>query len=121
MIIESDLGPVRTHRTARRRHPEPAPAPLPAGLPYQPPPRPAPVRPSERIIAATLEHAAGPRPAVLVTNHPIRLDTRAGRLTIDSGSGSASRTYVLAPGPLTLARRDALTLAEWRKTLTEGA
>lgn len=119
MIITSDLGTVRTHR---RHHTEPAPAPLPAGLPYRAQHfaqanrhRPVPVQPAETVISATLQHATGQRAAVLLTSRRIYLDTRAQVIEIDHGSGS--QPYALAAGRIVLARRDALTLATWRRTL----
>lgn len=93
----------------------PQAGPQPAGSPYQPATRPAPVRADEAIISATLQHATGSRPAVLLSRHRIHIDTRAR--SIATGNGLI---YALAPGaPIILARRDALSAGSWRRILTQ--
>jgi len=82
-------------------------------------PKPAPVRPHEIIVSATVQHSAGPHPAVLLAHDEgaIYLDTRRGYLELPASDGKPARTAALAPGRLTIARRDALNLAAWRRTL----
>lgn len=81
--------------------------------------RPAPIRPHEIIVAATVQHSAGPHPAVLLAHDEgaIYIDTRRGHLELPASDGKPARTAALAPGRLTIARRDALNLAAWRRTL----
>ncbi len=102
----------RQYLTMQATNPQPGPAP--AGTRYAPSTRPAPVRAGEAIISATLQHATGSRPAVLLTRHTVYIDTRAG--SIATGNGMI---YALAPGaPVILARRDALSIGNWRNILT---
>jgi len=81
--------------------------------------RPAPVRPHEIIVSATVQHSAGPHPAVLLAHDAgtIYLDTRRQYLELPASADSPARTAALAPGRITIARRDGLTLAAWRRTL----
>lgn len=106
-----------THRPPVRR-PRPAPAQRP---PHAIGTRPAPVRPHEIIVSATVQSSspAGPHPAVLLAHDAgtIYLDTRAGIIEMPASAKPAAR-YPLAPGRIVIARRDALTLAAWRRTLT---
>lgn len=81
--------------------------------------RPQPIRPHEIIVSATVQHCAGPHPAVLLAHDAgtIYLDTRRGYLELPASAGSPARTAALVPGRITIARRDALNLAAWRRTL----
>jgi hypothetical protein len=80
------------------------------------------VRPHEIIVSATVQSnsPAGPHPAVLLAHDAgtIYLDTRAGIIELPASAGTAARSAALAPGRIVIARRDALTLAAWRQTLT---
>lgn len=82
-------------------------------------PKPAPIRPHEIIVSATVQHNAGPHLAVLLAHDEgtIYVDTRRGYLELPASNGKPATTAALAPGRLTIARRDALNLAAWRKTL----
>lgn len=82
-------------------------------------PKPAPVRPHEIIVSATVQHCAGPHQAVLLAHDAgtIYLDTRAGYLERPAAHGKAAERTALVPGRITIARRDAYTLAAWRRTL----
>lgn len=81
-------------------------------------PKPAPVRPHEIIVSATVQHKAGPHPAVLLAHDSgtIYIDTRQQLLELPASDGPA-RTAALSRGPILIARRDAYTLATWRRTL----
>ena len=93
----------------------PQAGPQPAGSKYQAPTLPAPVRPEEAIISATLQHASGSRPAVLLTRQTVYLNTRTRQIATGNGL-----VYALAPGaPIILARRDALSTGAWRRILTQ--
>ena len=123
MILDTDPTAPRVSRAdarpPRRLFPAPTPAQRP---PHALSPAAAPVRPHEVIISATIHSnsPAGTHPAVLLAHDAgtIYLDTRAGRIELPASSGPA-RTAALAPGRIVIARRDALTLAAWRRTLTE--
>ena len=82
-------------------------------------PKPAPVRPHEIIVSATVQHSAGPHPAVLLAHDAgtIYIDTRRQYLELPASAGTPARTAALAPGRITIARRDAFNLAAWRRTL----
>lgn len=81
--------------------------------------RPTEIRPHEIIVSATVQHNAGPHPAVLLAHDDgtIYVDTRRGYLELPASNGKPATTAALAPGRLTIARRDALNLAAWRRTL----
>lgn len=81
--------------------------------------RPTPIRPHEIIVSATVQHNAGPHLAVLLAHDEgtIYVDTRRGYLELPASNGKPATTAALAPGRLTIARRDALNLAAWRRTL----
>lgn len=81
--------------------------------------RPQPIRPHEIIVSATVQHSAGPHPAVLLAHDAgtIYVDTRRRYLELPAGACAPARTVALVPGRITIARRDALNLAAWRKTL----